>query len=95
METLQSNFILFKLSKEFGFRSEKNTPVNWTSFDINSHLSFGPCELVQITNHDVGGPSDFMRVYIGIKQEKVYTQGQLKLTHINLAILNSHAKSCI
>ena len=25
-----------------------------------------------------------------IKQEKVYTQGQLKLTHINFSILNSH-----
>ena len=25
-----------------------------------------------------------------MKQQKVYTQGQLKLTHINFVILNSH-----
>ena len=32
-----------------------------------------------------------MGVYIqAVKQEKVYTLGQLKFTHINFAILNSH-----
>ena len=43
--------------------------------------------------HAVGGPSDFiMWVYIhqAIKQEKTYTQEQLKLIHINVSILNSH-----
>ena len=29
-----------------------------------------------------------MVVYQAIKQEKVYTQGRLKLTHINFVILN-------
>ena len=27
-----------------------------------------------------------------IKQEKIYTQGQLKLTHINFVILNSYVR---
>ena len=31
-----------------------------------------------------------MGVYQAIRQEKVYTQGQLKLTHINFVILNSY-----
>ena len=50
VETLNSNFMLFKWSQKFGFRSAKYTPVNGTSFDINCHLSLPPCELVQIAN---------------------------------------------
>ena len=41
--------------------------------------------------HAVDGPSDFMWVYMA-KQEKVYTQEQLKLIHINFSILSSHTK---
>ena len=33
-----------------------------------------------------------MGVYQAIRQEKVYTQGLLKLTHINFVILNSYVK---
>ena len=33
-----------------------------------------------------------MSVYQAMKQEKVYTQGQWKLTHINFVILNSYVK---
>ena len=36
---------------------------------------------------------DFMWVsHQAIKQEKIYTEGQLKLTHINFVILNSYVK---
>ena len=31
-------------------------------------------------------------VYQAIRQEKVYTQGRLKLTHINFAVLNTYVK---
>ena len=50
VEIFNSNFMLFKLSQEFGFRSAKCTPVNWTSLDINCHLSLPLCELVQLAN---------------------------------------------
>ena len=33
-----------------------------------------------------------MGVYQAIKQEKLYTQGQLKLTHINFVILHGYVK---
>ena len=45
--------------------------------------------------HTVGG-SLAVRIHVGvnqaIKQEKVYTQGPLKLTHIKFVILNSYVK---
>ena len=42
------------------------------------------------------GHIDILRFHVGvchaIKQEKVYTQGQLKLTHIHFVILISYVK---
>ena len=49
------------------------------------------CHLVswcKLQIHAVCVPSDIMWVYK--KKEKLYTQGQLKLTYINFVILNSH-----
>ena len=92
VETFNSNFMLCKLSQEFGVRSSKCTPVNGTSFDISCHLSLPPFELVQIENLSQLVDLQFSCwcIWQAIKQEIVCTLGQLKLTHINFAILNSH-----
>ena len=81
METFKSNFTVFKLSQEFGFRSGKCTSVNLTSFDISCHLSlpfFGVNnKFIQLVD---------LKISCGciqaIKQEKVYIWEQLKLTDI-------------
>ena len=45
----------------------------------------------KLQSHAAGEPSDFVRVYVwAMKQEKFYTQGELKLNHKNFTILNSH-----
>ena len=73
-----------------GLDQWKDTLVNWTSFDINCHLSLPPCSLVQIETHPVGEPPDLMRVLHRLSTQRLYTQWQLKLTHTNFAILNSY-----
>ena len=66
-----------------------NTSVNWTSSDFSCHLSLSIGEMVQTTNSYSWWILRIrMGVYQAIRQEKVYTQGQLKLTCINFVILN-------
>ena len=96
METFESIPIissLCKLSREFGLTSGKCTPVK--SFGISCHPSLPAHELVQIANSCTWWA---FRFHVGvaqqaINQEKVYTQKQLKLklTHTDIANLNSHA----
>ena len=45
---------------------------------------------MQIVIQAAGGPSDLVRVWIGYQYQARFRQGQLKLTHINFTILNSH-----
>ena len=78
------------------FRSGKCTSVNWTSFDISCHLSLPLCELAGV-NYKFIQLVDLKKDYMwvsqqAIKQENIYTEGQLKLTHINFVILNSYIK---
>ena len=58
-------------------------------FDISCYPSAPPCQLVQTANYAVGGHSDLsVGIYTGYHARS--TQGQLKMTHINFAILNSN-----
>ena len=85
--------IFFSGIAQFGCRSGKCTPVYWTSFDINCQFSLRPCELVQIANSCQLVDLQFLcwcTQTSSIKQEIVYTQGKLKVTHIIFVILNSH-----
>ena len=89
MQTFKSNFMLF-MSSEFGLISGKCTPVNNQVFDINCHLSISPCQVVQIENSYNWQTfrSECGCIHTGYKQESL--QRELKMTHMNFAILNNY-----
>ena len=59
-------------------------------FHINYHLSLQPCQLVQIRNsynwYTIKSKCGY--IHIGYKQESL--QSELKMTHLDFAILNSY-----